>query len=176
MDGTASRSTATGTSRRVEDQLCFAVYAASRAITGLYRPILARLDLTYPQYLVMLSLWERDGMTVRQLGRALQLDYGTLSPLLKRLEAAGLVRRERRRDDERSVLVLLTESGRELDACAAGVPDDVSQAMGLGDDGIAGLRDSLRELAARVTLAAGEIDRELDGIAREARSRGTAHG
>src|SRR3989442_3417550 len=92
----------------LDDQLCFALYAASRAVTAAYRPLLAELDLTYPQYLVMLVLWERGSGTVKELGDALELDYGTLSPLLKRLEAAGLVHRERRPEDERSVRVALT--------------------------------------------------------------------
>src|ERR1700709_144835 len=86
----------------VDEQLCFALYAASRAMTGCYRPLLAELGLTYPQYLVMLSLWERDGRTVGGLGEALQLESGTLSPLLRRLELNGLVRRRRRVDDQRS--------------------------------------------------------------------------
>lgn len=96
----------------LDDQLCFALYAASRAVTARYRPLLDELGLTYPQYLVMLVLWDRDGSTVSDLGKALQLESSTLSPLLKRLEAAGLLRRERRPDDERSVALYLTDSRR----------------------------------------------------------------
>src|ERR1700716_965582 len=95
----------------LDDQLCFALYAASRAVTNRYRPLLDELDLTYPQYLVMLVLWQHGAVSVKDVGAALHLDYGTLTPLIKRLEAAGLVRRERRADDERSVAVSLTEQG-----------------------------------------------------------------
>lgn len=144
-------------SRRVEDQLCFALYAASRAITSLYRPMLERLGLTYPQYLIMLALWERDGPSVRELGTALQLDYGTLSPMLKRMELAGLVRRERRAEDERSVRVLLTDRGRELDACAAHLPTAVAEGMGLDLDAIGALRDTLRALTESVSRATAEV-------------------
>jgi len=101
-------------SLRLDDQLCFGLYSASRAVTSLYRVVLEDLGLTYPQYLVLLALWERDGRQVRELGADLHLDSGTLSPLLKRLEAAGLVRRERQADDERSVRVSLTEEGTAL--------------------------------------------------------------
>ena len=92
----------------LDEQLCFALYAAQRAVTAAYRPLLDELGLTYPQYLVLLVLWERGETTVKELAAALRLDYGTLSPLLKRLEAAGLVRRERAAHDERSVLVACT--------------------------------------------------------------------
>src|ERR687886_2404539 len=98
----------------LDDQLCFALYAASRAVTARYRPMLDEIGLTYPQYLVMMLLWEEDNQTVGQLGSRLALDSGTLSPLLKRLTAAGLVTRHRRADDERSVSVRLTEAGRSL--------------------------------------------------------------
>ncbi|MET7441478.1 MarR family transcriptional regulator, partial [Streptomyces sp. NPDC005568] len=92
----------------LDDQLCFALYAAQRALTAAYRPLLEDLGLTYPQYLVMLVLWERGETTVKDLAGALRLDYGTVSPLLKRLESAGLLRRERSARDERSVLVAPT--------------------------------------------------------------------
>lgn len=95
----------------LDDQLCFALYAASRAVTARYRPLLDELGLTYPQYLVMLVLWERDSISVRELGASLQLESSTLSPLLKRLEANGLLHRERRPDDERSVAIRLSEAG-----------------------------------------------------------------
>jgi DNA-binding MarR family transcriptional regulator len=87
----------------LDEALCFALYSASRALTGFYRPPLDELGITYPQYLVLLALWERDGVAVRALAERLRLDYGTLSPLLKRLQAAGLITRERRAEDERSV-------------------------------------------------------------------------
>src|SRR4051794_2689877 len=98
----------------LDDQLCFALYAASRAVTARYRPMLEALGLTYPQYLVMMLLWETDHQTVGQLGTRLALDSGTLSPLLKRLTAAGLVTRHRRIEDERSVSISLTPAGRAL--------------------------------------------------------------
>jgi DNA-binding MarR family transcriptional regulator len=115
----------------LDDQLCFALYAASRAVTNRYRPLLDELGLTYPQYLVLLVLWQHGPVPVKELGAALQLDYGTLTPLVKRLEAAGLVRRERRADDERSVLVSLTDAGGRLKERARGVPVAIGAAMGL---------------------------------------------
>ncbi len=137
----------------VEEQLCFALYAASRAVTALYRPLLDELGLTYPQYLVMLVLWDRGAVPVKELAGALHLDYGTLSPLLKRLEAGGLVRRERRRDDERSVQILLTRSGQALSERAGAVPRLLSDAMDLDDHAFATLRDTLRSLTESVTEA-----------------------
>lgn len=109
-------------SQLLDDQLCFALYAASRAVTARYRPLLDALGLTYPQYLVMLVLWEQDSISVRDLGNALQLESSTLSPLLKRLEAGGLLRRERRAEDERSVALRLTEAGAQLREKARTVP------------------------------------------------------
>src|SRR2546430_11098171 len=105
------------------DQLvCFALYAASRTVIQAYRPLLDEVGLTYPQYLALLVLWRRGPQPVKGLGRALHLDSGTLSPLLKRLEAAGLVRRERQPADERSVLITLTPAGAELEAAARDIP------------------------------------------------------
>src|SRR3954470_3664742 len=95
----------------LDNQLCFALYSASLAMTKLYKPLLDELGLTYPQYLVMLALWERDGSTVSELGQRLYLDSGTLTPLLKRLEAAGLVSRVRSTEDERRVHLRLTSAG-----------------------------------------------------------------
>ena len=107
---------------RLDAQLCFLLYAATRAVTQAYVPLLAPLGLTYPQYLVMLVLWEEDGVPLGRIGERLQLDSGTLTPLIKRMEAAGLVVRERSREDERVLNVSLTEAGRRLRARAAGVP------------------------------------------------------
>ncbi len=106
----------------LDNQLCFALYSASLAMTKLYKPLLAELGLTYPQYLAMLALWERDGLTVSQLGERLSLDSGTLTPLLKRLEAAGLVARLRAVEDERRVYITLTAAGRRLKARAKKIP------------------------------------------------------
>jgi DNA-binding MarR family transcriptional regulator len=134
----------------LEDQLCFALYAASRSVTACYRPLLEALSLTYPQYLVMLVLWEQDSITVRELGAALQLESSTLSPLLKRLEAGGLIRRERRADDERSVALRLTEAGAELRSKARTVPPAIADAMGLTPEQHATAKELLRLLAANV--------------------------
>lgn len=106
----------------LDNQLCFALYSTSLAMTKLYKPLLAALGLTYPQYLVMLVLWERDGVTVSELGDRLFLDSGTLTPLLKRMEAADLLARTRSAQDERRVLIALTAAGRKLKARAAKVP------------------------------------------------------
>src|SRR3954465_14583834 len=98
----------------LEDQICFALYAASRSVTAVYRPLLDRLGLTYPQYLVMLALWERGASAIKEISAAPHLAYGTLTPLLKRLEALGYVRRRRRADDERAVSITLTDEGAAL--------------------------------------------------------------
>lgn len=107
---------------KLDNQLCFAFYACSREITKLYRPMLEKLDLTYTQYVTMLALWEQDHVTVTALGNKLYLDSGTLTPLLKKLEAAGHITRTRDRNDERSVLVELTEQGRALKEKALDIP------------------------------------------------------
>ncbi|MDI1235974.1 MAG: MarR family transcriptional regulator [Polaromonas sp.] len=107
---------------RLDNQLCFALYSTSLAMTKLYKPLLDELGLTYPQYLAMLVLWEKDGLTVRELGERLFLDSGTLTPLLKRLEASGLVSRLRDVQDERRVHITLTAAGRKLKSRAAGIP------------------------------------------------------
>lgn len=112
----------------LDRQLCFALYAASLAMTKVYKPLLEPLGLTYPQYLVMLVLWEADGPSVSQLGDRLALDSGTLTPMLKRLEALGLVQRRRDVADERRVLVHLTPEGRALRSRAAAVPPQLLQA------------------------------------------------
>ncbi|MFE4450388.1 MarR family winged helix-turn-helix transcriptional regulator [Streptomyces sp. NPDC056796] len=138
-------------SLQLRDQLCFALYAASRAVTARYRPLLDELGLTYPQYLVMLVLWERDAVSVRDLGAALQLESSTLSPLLKRLEANGLVRRERRADDERSVAVRLTGAGVDLEERARAVPLAIGDAMGLTPEQDATAKQLLRLLTENVT-------------------------
>jgi len=105
--------------RPLDEQLCFALYAASRAMTGAYRPLLDELGLTYPQFLVMLVLWEHGDLPVTGIGHALALETGTLSPLLKRLEAAGLITRTRQKGDERTVVVGLAPAGRLLERRAA---------------------------------------------------------
>ncbi|PKW09425.1 DNA-binding transcriptional regulator, MarR family [Streptomyces sp. 1222.5] len=138
----------------LEDQLCFALYAAQRAVTAAYRPLLDDLGLTYPQYLVLLVLWERGETSVKELARALRLDYGTVSPLLKRLEAAGLVRKERAADDERSVLVACTGRGEQLRERAVRVPGALLTSTGLAAQEIARLREELWRLTERAATAA----------------------
>ncbi len=134
----------------LDDQLCFALYAASRAVTARYRPMLEELGVTYPQYLVLMLLWEEDGQTVGQLGQRLALDSGTLSPLLKRLTAAGLVTRHRRADDERSVSVRLTEAGRALQGPACSISAEMISALDLDREQFAELRGQLRTITERV--------------------------
>ena len=132
----------------LESQLCFALHAASRAMAGCYRPLLAEIGLTYSQYLVMLVLWESEVATVGDLGRRLYLDSATLSPLVKRLEAQGLVDRDRRTADERVVEVRLTSAGRRLEAHAAQVQSSVQRATGLAQADLVTLRQNLNVLAA----------------------------
>ncbi|WP_328605869.1 MarR family transcriptional regulator [Amycolatopsis sp. NBC_00345] len=134
----------------LDDQLCFGLYSASRAVTSLYRVLLEPLDLTYPQYLVMLALWEHDKQQVKELGAALNLDSGTLSPLLKRLEKAGLVRRDRQADDERSVRITLTDDGVALRAKAERIPSHIGAAMGFDDKTLGRMRASMDQLTASV--------------------------
>lgn len=135
----------------LEQQICFRVYVASNLVTRLYRLHLDAMGLTYPQYLVMLILWETELQSVSQLGDRLYLDSGTLTPLLKRLEAAGLVARERDTRDERQLAVRLTERGAALRAEAEKVPAAVAARLGMGLDELAALRDDLT----RVIKAAG---------------------
>ncbi|WP_280113899.1 MarR family transcriptional regulator [Devosia sp. LC5] len=130
--------------------LCFAVYAAGHAFTRFYKPRLDALGLTYPQYLVFLVLWEGDGLTVKALGERLLLDSGTITPLLKRLEARGLVERRRDAEDERQVRVLLTDEGRALREKALSIPLAVGKASGLDIAGADALRRELVSLRERL--------------------------
>jgi MarR family transcriptional regulator, organic hydroperoxide resistance regulator len=132
----------------IDEQLCFALYASSRAMTGRYRPILDDLGLTYPQYIVMLVLWEEGTVTVNQLGRRLQLDSGTLSPLLKRLESVGYVTRRRRLEDERSVEIGLTDRGLQLRQQAESIPGRLCEIVQLSYAERSELIDRLRGLTA----------------------------
>ncbi|EST26010.1 hypothetical protein M878_27745 [Streptomyces roseochromogenus subsp. oscitans DS 12.976] len=146
---------------RLDRQICFSLHAASRAFNGVYRVILKDLGLTYPQYLVMLVLWEQDELPVKALGEHLRLDSGTLSPLVKRLEGAGLVRRERSAQDERSVRVRLTEEGAALRERALQVPRRIMGATGFDLEGIADLRERLDQLTTALDAAAvAEAGRE----------------
>ena len=131
---------------RLDQQICFSLNAASRAFNGVYRVVLKDLGLTYPQYLVMLVLWEHGRLPVKKVGEHLRLDSGTLSPLLKRLETAGLVRRERSALDERSVEVRATEEGLALRERALQVPRRIVAATSFDVDEIRALRDQLDSL------------------------------
>lgn len=141
---------------RLDQQICFSLNAASRAFGGVYRVLLKDLGLTYPQYLVMLVLWEDGELPVKRIGERLRLDSGTLSPLLKRLEAAGLVRRERSPEDERSVTVSLTAEGAELRARAGQVPRRLLTATGLPVEDLAAMRALLERVTAALDAAAVE--------------------
>lgn len=142
---------------RVDDQLCFALYSASKALTAAYRQALGDLNLTYPQYLTMLAVWESDGRTVAELGRAIELDSGTLSPLLRRLQAAGLIRRERSTTDERIVRVFVTDRGRQLEPEAAAVRTRVEAATGLTPAEFTELRAMLHRLRQAIVTALPQL-------------------
>jgi MarR family transcriptional regulator, organic hydroperoxide resistance regulator len=127
------------------NQFCFALYSSSLEMTKLYRPLLVPLKLTYPQYLVMLVLWEQSGILIKELGAQLHLDSGTLTPLLKRLEKMGLVYRQRDPRDERGVIVSLTQQGQHLKAKALTVPQTIGCALGMSAKSIAALHRAILE-------------------------------
>ncbi|PSS45953.1 MarR family transcriptional regulator [Arthrobacter woluwensis] len=137
------------------DQLCFSLYTAQRLVTAAYRPILDTLGLTYPQYVAMLALWEKAPQTMGELGEKLGLDYGTVTPLIKRLEATGLVIREKVPEDQRSVQVNLTNAGQHLRDQAVTVPDAIADAMALDTEEFQTLKDSLEHLSANVAQRLG---------------------
>lgn len=134
----------------LDNQLCFSLYAASRALTGLYRELLGDLGLTYPQYLVMLALWEHGTLSVKGLSRVLHLDSGTLSPLLRRLEAAGAITRTRSAADERVVEIGLTGHGAAMRERALGIPERLACSSGLPVDRVRDLITTLGELTRSV--------------------------
>ena len=138
---------------RLDNQLCFAIYSASLAMTRLYKPLLDQLELTYPQYLVMLVLWEQDGLIVSELGQRLSLDSGTLTPLLKRLEASGYVSRIRDVKDERRVHITLTTAGRRLKTRAAKVPACLMAASECSVDELIALTHQVQALRDRIQAA-----------------------
>lgn len=127
----------------VNQQLCFALYSANLAMNKVYRQLLSQVDLTYPQYLVMLVLWAQDDLTVSEIGEQLFLDSATLTPLLKRLESAGLINRQRSRQDERQVVVTLTEQGRELQSQASAIPEAIQCATACDDETLLALKNEL---------------------------------
>lgn len=131
---------------KLENQLCFPVYALSRQITNLYRPHLEEFGLTYPQYLVLLVLWESDTVTVKHLGELLWLDSGTLTPLLKRMEMNGLVERKRSSKDERIVDILITDKGKKLEAQAEKIPLAIKKELKMSDEQLVKLRKKINEV------------------------------
>lgn len=135
---------------KLDKQLCFALYSTSLAMTKLYKPILEKLGLTYPQYLVMLILWERDGLALKDIAEQLHIDSGALTPVIKRLEAQGLLQRQRQVDNERTLQIALTPNGHTLREQAQDIPVQIGMACATAEDEIHQLRDQLQRL--RVNL------------------------
>ena len=131
---------------KLENQLCFPLYACSREIIKQYKPYLDEIDLTYTQYIAMMVLWEKKAVTVKELGNALFLDSGTLTPLLKKMEAKGLIHRQRSAEDERSLIVSLTEEGEALKEQALAVPYKMAQCTGLAPEEAAQLYQLLYKM------------------------------
>ena len=140
----------------LDNQICFAVYSTAHAFNRVYKPLLDKLGLTYPQYLVMLALWERDDVPVKDIGERLFLDSGTLTPLLKRLEAAGLVKRTRSTEDERQVLIELTSQGHALKEKARAVPQGVLAASACSLGELSAMKKDLVALRDRLNGTLGE--------------------
>ena len=140
----------------LDNQLCFAVYSTAHAFNRVYKPLLDRLGLTYPQYLVMLVLWEHDGVPLKDIGERLFLDSGTLTPLLKRLEAAGLIKRTRSTEDERQVLIALTPQGQALREKARAVPQAILAASACSVTELSAIKTELVALRDRLNAALGE--------------------
>jgi MarR family transcriptional regulator, organic hydroperoxide resistance regulator len=141
---------------RLDNQICFAIYSTAHAFNRVYKPLLDRLGLTYPQYLVMLVLWERDGVPVKDIGERLFLDSGTLTPLLKRLEAAGLIKRTRSTEDERQVLIALTSQGQALREKARTVPQAILATSACSISELSALKNELVALRDRLDAALAE--------------------
>ncbi|WP_211911172.1 MarR family winged helix-turn-helix transcriptional regulator [Tardiphaga alba] len=141
---------------QLDNQICFAVYSAGHAFNRVYKPLLDKLGLTYPQYLAMLVLWERDNVPVKEIGEKLFLDSGTLTPLLKRLETAGLVKRTRGEKDERTVIVTLTPQGKALRDKANAVPQGILRAADCTVEEMVAMKDEIVALRDRLNKALGE--------------------
>ena len=141
-------------SLKLDDQLCFSIYAAGHAFTRFYRPLLEPLGLTYPQYLVLLTLWETDGLPLKAIGQRLGLDSGTLTPLLKRMEESALVTRTRDKGDERQVIVTLTTEGKRLEVKAAAFPVQIGSAASCSAAELTALRKLLFRLRDDLEAAA----------------------
>ncbi len=140
---------------QLDEQLCFALYAASLAMTKIYRPLLAQIGLTYPQYVVLLALWECDGLTIGELGQRVALDSGTLTPLLKRMQLQGLVERTRSAADERQVLITLTRQGAELSQHASAIQEQVACATACSERECHDLTQALQTLRSSLLTNAG---------------------
>jgi len=150
------KQTAADQALRLDNQICFAVYSTAHAFNRVYKPLLDRLGLTYPQYLVMLALWERDDVPVKDLGERLFLDSGTLTPLLKRLEAAELIKRTRSTEDERVVLIALTSQGHALREKAKAVPQSILAASDCTVGELLAMKDEIVALRDRLNAVLGE--------------------
>ncbi len=137
---------------KLDNQLCFALYSSSRGVTRLYRPLLSEFGITYPQYLAMLVLWEKEPLTVKELGERLFLDSGTLTPLLKRMEKQGLLKRERSQGDERQVLINLTEEGRKLKDKALAIPLKIADQVNISQSEFISLLTSLKKLMKKIDM------------------------
>ncbi|MFH0297842.1 MarR family transcriptional regulator [Bradyrhizobium sp. 31Argb] len=141
---------------RLDNQICFAIYSTAHAFNRVYKPLLDRLGLTYPQYLAMLVLWEKDGVPVKDIGERLFLDSGTLTPLLKRLEAAQLIKRTRSKEDERQVLIALTPQGQALKEKARAVPQQVLAASACSVPELSAMKNEIVALRDRLNAAVAE--------------------
>lgn len=136
---------------KLDKQLCFALYSTSLAMTKLYKPLLEKLGLTYPQYLVMCILWERDGLALKDIAEQLHIDSGALTPVIKRLEAQGLLQRQRQPDNERTLEIDLTSTGQALREQAGEIPLQIGMACATSEDEIHQLRDQLQRLRANLS-------------------------
>jgi len=137
-------------SLKLENQICFPLYVIAKEITGLYRPFLDELDITYPQYLVMMILWENDGLAVSSIGEKLYLDSGTLTPLLKRLEAKGFILRKRKKEDERVVEVFITETGKALQQKACEIPEKLHNKIDVTKEDWIHLKESVQKILSKI--------------------------
>ncbi|OCK51148.1 MarR family transcriptional regulator [Chryseobacterium sp. CBo1] len=138
------------TTPKLENQICFPLYVIAKEITGLYRPFLDELDITYPQYLVMMILWENDGLSVNCIGEKLYLDSGTLTPLLKRLESKGFIQRKRKKEDERVVEVSITESGKALQQKACAIPEKIHNKIDVSKEDWLQLKESIQKILSKI--------------------------
>ncbi|SHF39703.1 MarR family winged helix-turn-helix transcriptional regulator [Chryseobacterium vrystaatense] len=137
-------------SLQLDNQICFPLYVIAKEITGLYRPFLDEIDVTYPQYLVLMVLWENDGLGVSHIGEKLFLDSGTLTPLLKRLETKGIIDRKRKKEDERVVEVFLTEAGKQLQKKACEIPGKIQNKIGVETEDLIHLKETIQKILNKI--------------------------